>query len=173
MQDYLTLFQGLPTATAVSVLTAPVIPFLSSLATRAPGVATGAVTAGLATGSGLIAEAAAPTPWSWQAGLGTAVLAWAVAALTHSKVLAGTDLETKLYDVGTGDPEDDEQLLASEQEEAQEIIEPSGPVTAGEIAQTPRPVSGLEPEEPPTPTSPTAPPTQPPAQPKHQPKPKP
>jgi hypothetical protein len=85
------------TAAVVSLLTATLIPFLSALVTRVPSFLTGVVTAVLAIVSGFLAEwAANPDHFDWKAALGTALAAWAIAALTHSKVLKGTAVEAEL-----------------------------------------------------------------------------
>lgn len=95
------LFARVPWALVAAWLAANLIPYLSALATRRRGWWTGAVTMALSLLDGLLADVAqAGDHMQWKTVIGTAFGAWAVAALHHSKVLAGTPIETALHQVG-------------------------------------------------------------------------
>lgn len=81
-------------------LLANVIPYLSALGTRAPTWATGFLTLVLSLVDGILSELATNGGYDWRAALGTAFIAWAVAALHHSKILKGTAAEVRLHAVG-------------------------------------------------------------------------
>lgn len=89
------------TALILSVVTAYVIPLLSALVTKAPSAVTGLCTTLLAAISGFLAEwAASPNNFDWKTAAGTALAAWLVAVVAHSKTWAGSAVEQRLHSVG-------------------------------------------------------------------------
>lgn len=102
MTSLLAQISLIPTAVWVAFVASTVIPFLSALATKAPSFLTGALTLALSALDGFLAVwAKAGEGFDWRAALGATLGAWAIAALTHSKVLKGTAIEAQLHAVGT------------------------------------------------------------------------
>jgi hypothetical protein len=98
-------FARLPWPLIAAFLAANLIPYLSALATTKRGWWTGAVTMGLSLVDGVLSVLAqSGVPVNWKTVIGTAFGAWAVAAVHHSKVLAGTPIETALHNVGSKTP---------------------------------------------------------------------
>ncbi|HET6915397.1 MAG TPA: hypothetical protein VFH56_04845 [Acidimicrobiales bacterium] len=98
--NYLDLVKHLPWGIVIAALCANAIPYLSALATKAPSWATGAITAVLSLADGFLAELPAKH-YDVRAALGTAFAAWLVAAIHHTKILAGTVVEQRLYAAGS------------------------------------------------------------------------
>lgn len=89
---------GVPWALLGAVLSGNVIPYLSAIATKAPTWATGAITFGLSVVSAFAGEAVNETDgFNWQAAILTAALTVGMAALHHSKILKGTQIEADLH----------------------------------------------------------------------------
>jgi hypothetical protein len=97
------LLGGVPVAVWIGLICSTLIPALSAVATRAPSFATGALTALLAGVNGVLSTLVATGDVTWKAA-GAALLSWLIAAVTHSKVLAGTDVERQLHAIGTTAP---------------------------------------------------------------------
>lgn len=92
------LLASVPLATWLSLITSVAIPQLSALVTRQRGWWTGVCTALLSIASAFFAAwAASGAAFDWQLALGTAIVNWFLAAKWHSKVLAGTPVETWLH----------------------------------------------------------------------------
>lgn len=105
MSTLLHLLNTVPTPLLIGFVVSNVIPYLSALATKAPSWATGAITLALSTLTGFLSEwAAQGSAFDWKAALGASLVSWAVAALHHSKILAGTQVEAQLYAVGAPRP---------------------------------------------------------------------
>lgn len=94
------LFSQLPIAALLGWLASVAIPYLSALATRKPGHLTGVITAVLALVDGFLVELSQQGNGHYNFALagGQAFLAWITATQWHTKVLAGTKTEGKLYD---------------------------------------------------------------------------
>lgn len=101
MTSVLAQLAVIPTAVWVAFIASTAIPFLSALATRAPSFLTGALTLALSAADGFFSVwAKQGDAFSWRAALAATLIAWAIAALTHSKVLKGTAVEAQLHAIG-------------------------------------------------------------------------
>lgn len=96
--NVLTLFGHVPMPVVAAWLASNAIPYLSALATRGPRFLTGALTGLLSLAAGFFGTwAAQGDGFDWKAALGAALVSWVVAVIHHTKVLAGTGVESKLY----------------------------------------------------------------------------
>lgn len=100
--NIVTLFDQLPLATIVAWILAQAAPYLSALLTSSPGWLTGALTLLFTAVDGFVAEwVRAGDNFDFTAAAGTALGAWIIAVIHHSKILSGTETERNLYAVGS------------------------------------------------------------------------
>jgi peptidoglycan/LPS O-acetylase OafA/YrhL len=86
----------------VLLLVSLVVPLVSALATKRPGLATGLLTLLLATVVGFLTEwADGGDQYDWRRGLYNAALSFLLAALAHSKIYKGSQIEKDLHAVGS------------------------------------------------------------------------
>lgn len=97
----LTLLGNVPVAVWIGFVLSTVIPAVAALATKGPSFLTGAITLLLSGLTGVLSTLAASGDVTWRSA-GAAVVSWLIAATAHSKILAGTTIETQLHAVGSG-----------------------------------------------------------------------
>lgn len=105
--NVVTLFAHLPLPLILATVASVLIPGLSALLAKAhwDQSLTGALTLGLSTALGFLTEwAHAGAGFDWRAAVGTAAVSWLVAAVSQSKILSGTALESWLLSIGSATP---------------------------------------------------------------------
>lgn len=96
------LFGLLPTSVAIGFVASYFIPWVSALVSHADTTWTGVVVVGLSFADGFFADWAANTDhFNWKAALGASLLAWAIAATSHSKVAKGGSVYNSLLSFGS------------------------------------------------------------------------
>jgi hypothetical protein len=97
--NLLALFGQLPQVAVIAFIASTIIPAFSAWVVREhwDSSITGVVTLGLSTADGFFSEWAKDgDSFNWKYAIGIALGSWAIAAITQSKILSGTQLEAWL-----------------------------------------------------------------------------